>query len=191
MKIFNMDLDSFVLDFEPEVLTIKDFSFLIRRDKSKGKAIAIAELSYVWFFADWSSDFVQIIDEEERSEAIVEVLDGLPKNWKPDAAVNKAIETYKKNSYSVSVRMLEDARAVIDNLSKWAKVASENLDEVVETKFGEKSKYDIAKVQSFITNLPKMISTIQDLEERVLREKDMQDSHRGSQQKALFEDGEV
>lgn len=186
-----MDLDTFVLDFEPEVLLIKDFSSLIRRDKIKGKPVAMAELAFVWFFCDWSSDFVQIIDEEERMAAIIEVLDGLPKGWKPDGAVLRAIDTYKKNSYSVAVRMLEDARTIIDNMSKWSKKASEELDAVIETKFGDKPKYDMTKVQSFITNLPKMITTLQELEERVLREKDMRDSHRGSQQKALFEDGEL
>jgi hypothetical protein len=186
-----MDPESFILDFEPEVLLIKEFSAVIRRDKAKGKPTAMAEMAYIWFFSDYKSDFVQIIDEEERSESIIDALDGLPKNWKPDQVVRDAIEAYKRGSYTVTVRMLEDARIVVDNMSRWAKTAAENLDEMVETKFGERPKYDITKIQSFITNVPKMLITLTNLEEKVLREKDGTDTHRGSQEKALYEDNEL
>jgi hypothetical protein len=190
MRIFKMDLETFELEFEPEVLLIKEFSDIIKRDKAKGKPLAMAELGYVWFFSDYKSDFVQIIDEDERSLAIIDALDGLPKNWKPDDYVLAAIDAYKTGSYTVTVRMLEDARSIVDNMSKWAKVAAANLDEMVETKFGERAKYDVSKVRAFIGDLPKMLITITTLEEKVLREKDGADTHRGSQEKAIFEDPE-
>lgn len=190
MKLFSMDTETYALDLEPEVLTIKEFSALFRRDKSKNKSVAMAELAYVWFISDFKSDFIQIIDEQERSAEIISSLDYLPKNWEPDDEVKAAVQKYRDLSRSVTSRMLDDARAILDNMSKYAKNASEHLDEVVETKFGERNKYDITKIQSFINSLPKLHDTINYLEEKVLREKDTGERHRGSQEKAMFEDEE-
>ena len=184
MRLFEMDLDTFALSFEPEVLMIKQFNKIIQRDKSKGKTIAMAELSYMWFFTNSKSDFLQIIDEDERMDTIIDAIVGLPKGWKPDAVVLDAISFYKKRSFTVTSRMLEDAMSIIDNMSKWAKTAALHLDDMI----GDRPKYDISKVQAFIRDVPKMVDTINSLEEKVLREKDSTDSHRGSQEKAMMED---
>ena len=172
-----MDNETFVLDLEPEVMKIKEFAEIVRRDKSKGKIVAQAELAYIWFFCDFKSDFLQIIDEEERSNEIIESVDGIPKGWKPDDLVKAGIARYIKLSRSVTSRMLDDGREILDNMSKYAKEASKNLDD-----------YDMTKIQKFISDLPKMIETLNTLEEKVLREKDSGASHRGSQERALFED---
>jgi len=179
-----MDRDSFELDFDPEILTIKEFNKIIARDKSKGKVVAISELAYIWFFCDYSSDFVQIIDEEERALEIINSLNGLQKNWKVDNIVQSGIDKYKSLSTTITSRMLEDSRSVVDNMSKWAKNAALHLDEMI----GDKPKYDISKIQAFVRDVPKMLDTLNSLEEKVLREKDSGDKHRGSQEKALFED---
>ena len=181
-----MDTDTFDLEFEPEVLTIKEFSKIIKRDKSKGKIIAISELSYIWFFCDYKSDFVQIIDEDDRSLEIVNSLNALGKDWRADQLVLDGITKYKALSSTITSRMLEDARSVVDNMSKWAKNAALNLDEMVN----DKPKYDISKIQAFVRDVPKMLDTLNSLEEKVLREKDSGSAYRGSQEKSLFEDEE-
>jgi hypothetical protein len=66
-------------------------------------------------------------------------------------------------------------------MSKYAKEASKHLDD---------KDNDIAKIQAFIRDLPKMTDTLSSLEEKVLREKDSTLAHRGSQEKAMFEDEE-
>jgi len=179
-----MDSETFDLDFEPEVLTIKEFSKIIKRDKSKGKIVAISELSYIWFFCDYKSDFVQIIDEDERSIEIINSLVALGNKWHPDDTVLSAIEKYKQLSNTITSRMLEDARSIVDNMSIWAKNAALHLDEMS----GDRPKYDISKIQAFIRDVPKMLDTLNSLEEKVLREKDTGDRHRGTQEKSLFED---
>jgi hypothetical protein len=185
MRLFNMDTDSFELSFDPEVLTIREFNKIIKRDRSPGKVIAIAELSYIWFFCDYKSDFVQIIDEGERSIEIINSLGALDaKKWKVDSTVQAGIDKYKSLSTTITSRMLEDARSIVDNMSKWAKNAALNLDEMV----GDRPRYDISKVQAFIRDLPKMQDTLNSLEDKVLREKDSSDAHRGSQEKSMLED---
>lgn len=173
-----MDVDTFELSFEPEVLKIKEFAAVINRDKTKGKCKAMAELAYMWFFCDIKSDFLDIIDEEERSAEIISALDGLPSEWKPDEVVTAAVERYR-SFRSVVERMLDDNRTILDNMSRYSKLASTNLDE-----------HDMTKIQRFLEGLPKLLDTLASLEEKVLKEKGNSDSHRGSQQKALLEDEE-
>lgn len=174
-----MDLETFELTIEPEVLKIKEFAALFARDKSKGKVVAQAEMAYIWFFADFKSDFNQIIDETERSVDIILTVEGLPKNWEPDEKVKTALDKYVSLSSTVAGRMLSDAREILNNMSKYAKEASKHLDD---------KDNDIAKIQAFIRDLPKMTDTLGSLEEKVLREKDSSLAHRGSQEKAMFED---
>lgn len=182
MKIFSMDLETFELTLEPEVLKIKEFALLFSRDKTKGKLVAQAEMMYIWFFCDFKSDFGQIIDEDDRSAEIIATVEGLPKNWLPDEAVKTALEKYKVLSSTVASVMLSGAREILSNMTKYAKEASKNL--------GDKDN-DIGKIQAFIRDLPKMTETLAKLEESVLREKDSSLAHRGSQEKAMFEDEEA
>jgi len=184
MKIFSMEPDTFELSLDPEVMLIKEFKDIVRRDRSKDKIVSMAELSYVWFFADFKSDFGQIIDEVERTEEIMSAIVGLPKKWFPDDLVLAAIERYRKLSDSVASRLLIDAMITVNNLSKYAKEASGELSKMSE----EKSIHDVSKILAFIDKLPNTLSTIKKLEEEVVRERNVGTAHRGSQDRALFED---
>jgi hypothetical protein len=184
MKIFSMDSDTFAISLDPEVLLIKEFNDIIRRDKSKNKIVSMAELSYIWFFADFKSDFGQIMDEKERTDEIILAVVGLPKKWVPDSLVQAAIVRYRKLSESVASRLLIDAMITVNNLSKYAKEASGELSKMD----GEKPAHDVSKILAFIDKLPNTLSTIKKLEEEVIRERNTGTAHRGSQDRALFED---
>lgn len=184
MKIFTMDNETFEISISAEALMVKEFKAIVDRDKVKGKPTAMAELSYVWFFADFKSDFSQIIDEKERGNEIVDAVVGLPKKWSPDALVISAIERYRKLSESVASRLLIDAMTTINNLSKYAKDASGELSKMD----GEKPSHDVSKILAFIDKLPNTLSTIKKLEEEVVRERNTGTSHRGSQDRAMLED---
>jgi hypothetical protein len=186
MKIFTMDNDTFEISLDPEVLLIKEFKAIVDRDKTKGKIVSMAELSYIWFFADFRSDFGQIIDEKERTSDIMDAIVGLPKNWSPDDLVRAAIERYRKLSESVASRLLIDAMSTVNNLSKYAKEASSELSKMD----GEKPAHDVSKILAFIDKLPNTLSTIKKLEEEVIRERNIGTSHRGTQERGMFEDEE-
>lgn len=181
-----MDSESLELSIEPEVLMIKEFKAIADRDKTKGKTVAYAEFAYVWFFADFKSDFGQIIDESERSLEIIDVVVGLPKKWSPDDVVKTAINTYRKLSESVASRLLIDAMITVNHLSKYAKDASSELAKMD----GEKPLHDVSKILGFISKLPETLATIKKLEEEVVRERNVTSSHRGTQERSLFEDEE-
>jgi hypothetical protein len=183
MKIFSMDNDSFEISLDPEVLLIKEFKDIVKRDRSVGKIVSMAELSYVWFFADFKSDFGQIIDEKERTEEIMLAVVGLPKKWVPDDVVKAAVVRYRKLSESVASRLLIDAMTTVNNLSKYAKEASGELSKMD----GEKPQHDVSKILAFIDKLPNTLSTIKKLEEEVVRERNVGSRHRGTQDAGMFE----
>lgn len=172
MKIFN--LVNFKVEIEPEVLLLAPFSSLWKRDKTKDKLVAKAELAYIWFMQDTKSDFLSIPDEVERSREVIAVLE-LPKDWKPDAKVKEAEEFYLKASETLAHRLLRDSRAGAEKVSQLLRDPDfENT--------------DMKKVVDTIRILPQLIEAINKIEETVLKEQEMH-SHRGSQERALFEDG--
>ena len=84
--------EGYKINFEPEILTLKVFKKLHKRDKSKDKSKFIQELGFIYFYADPRSDYQYITDEENRKEAIVEG-EGLPSDWEIDKELQEA--TYK------------------------------------------------------------------------------------------------
>lgn len=172
MKLFS--LVNYKVEIEPEALLLAPFSSIWNRDKTVARKLAMNELAYVWFMQDVKSDFFAIVNEVERSEEVIKVLD-LPKGWKPNSKVKEAEEFYKKSSESLTYRLLQDSRSGLEKLS--AMVRDPNFEQL-----------DIKKVAEVILLLPKMSKALDEMEEAVLKEK-QQYSHRGSQERALFEDG--
>jgi hypothetical protein len=44
---------------EPEILLVKEFSDLLKRDKSKDKSRAWSEFTYIYLAIDWKSPYNQ------------------------------------------------------------------------------------------------------------------------------------
>ena len=106
MNLF--ELKNWDLQIQPEAYALAPFKALISRDKTKNKAVGIKELAYIFYMTDYKSDFINIIDEEERDEQVKKFVE-LPKEWKPDKKVLEAIEFYKQRSTTTSLLLLEDA----------------------------------------------------------------------------------
>lgn len=182
MQLF--ELKDYNLTFSPQALELKAFKALWDRDKTKDKKRALAELSYVYFFSDYKSDFIDILDETTRHSEIVLNLSGLPKEWKPDDKVKDAIRFYTETSETISTRLLEDSRKAVNKVSDFLK----NVDLNLVDKNG-KPIHDVARITQAIKSVPTMTKALKDLEEQVKKEKDAESSLRGSKEKSIFEDG--
>ena len=86
--------EGFKVTISPEALALAPFKKIWNRDRSVNKDRAISEISYVYFISDPRSDYQYIVDEDERSKAIIEG-EGLPSNWKPDKMIIEAIKFYE------------------------------------------------------------------------------------------------
>ena len=86
--------EGYNLTIEPEMLLIKPFKALWDRDKSKNKEKALMELGYIYFMCDPRSDYMYLINDDDRHKAVIEG-EGLDSKWKPDALLVSAMEYYK------------------------------------------------------------------------------------------------
>jgi hypothetical protein len=182
MELFEIKNDQ--VTFSPVALSLKPFRAIWDKDKTKGKKKAIAEMAAVYFYADFKSDFNDILDEEEKREIVAGFVIGLSDDWKPDEKFNEAVEFYRERRNTVSTILLEDARKAVAKISKF-------LRDVDLTELDDHGKfvYDVKKVNDVIGSLPKTVETLASLDNVVKKELQAKDSMRGGHAKAIFEDG--
>lgn len=179
MKLFKYE--GYKVVVSEEAFAIKVFRQIWNRDKTVNKDKALSELGYIYFMEDPRSDYQYIIDEEDRSKAIIEA-EGLSKNWKPDKLVKEAMAYYSSIKTTSSL-LLEDLRATIDNIRRSLKTFSfENLE--------EKDRVNAIKnVASTIATLPKLIKDLNDTEKLINSEMQQQTGKiKGQKTKSLMED---
>ena len=70
MKLFRYE--GYKVVISEEAFALKVFRQIWNRDRSVNKDKAIMELGYVYFMTDPRSDYQYIVDEDERSKAIIE-----------------------------------------------------------------------------------------------------------------------
>ena len=180
MKLFKYE--GYKVDISEEAFALKVFRQIWNRDRSVNKDKAIMELGYIYFMVDPRSDYQYLVDEDERSKAIIEG-EVLPSGWKPDKLVMVAI-TFYKSLRSTSALLLEDTRAVIDNVRK-------TLREFSFDDMEDKDRINAIKsVASTVATIPKLIKDLDEAERAVTSE--MQNTSgkiRGQKEKSLLEDG--
>ncbi len=181
MKIF--DLINNQVEISEEAYILKPFKKLWDRDKSKDKAKAIAELGYIYFMEDFKSDFSDIIDAEERSEAIITSLT-FPKNWKPDVHVDAGLVFYKKWTETYSLKFVRDAKLALEQIRLYFRTV--NIEEVDSQ---GRLKFDIIKLARIIENSDALLNNLSKLENRVKKDMQQKSSARGGKSKNIFEDG--
>ena len=89
MKLFKYE--GYKVVISEEAFALKVFRQIWNRDRSVNKDKAIMELGYIYFMVDPRSDYQYLVDEDERSKAIIEG-EGLPNGWKPDKAITEAMK---------------------------------------------------------------------------------------------------
>lgn len=173
MSLFNLDGSQLVL--KPEALALKSIKKIWDKDKTDTKEKAINELTFIYFVYDPRSDYQFITDEEERIAKVKEEL-GLRKNWAISKDLEKAIETYKETCQTVSSKVLENFRKILEKMNNY--MIDTEIDEV-----------GLDKVSNVINRLPDTIKKIQEAEQLVIRELEEDEKLRGEKYKKLCEDG--
>ena len=167
---------------DPEILVLKPFRDLWKRDKTKDKEKALLEIAFIYFMLDPRSDYQYITDEEQRKQAIKEG-EGLPEKWEPDKVLLDAMEFY--NSFkSTSALLLEDTRYAVDKLRKL-------LREVDLSKTDDKGKpiYTLNTFTATIKQVPSLVKDLDDAERAISKESIVTGKMRGQGEKTIFEDG--
>lgn len=184
MKLFS--IVDWELRIEEQVWGFLPFKALLKRDKTKQKEKAMAEMLFIYHFSDARSDYAIHENEEEKIAEIKKDI-GLSEKWEPDALVKEATDFYIKRSatpitelYTASV---EAVLAVKEYLKDTDKLLKERTDKGMPvTKVGDVTKA-LKDVKSIMQDLKaaerEMVKEIKTAEQR----------QKGARTFGLFEDG--
>jgi len=159
MSLFT--LQEHVLKIDPDTLAIPEFRVIWDRDKSKDKAIAYKELSYIYYYTDHKSSYQNYPDEERADKVRDDFI--RDKKWRMDDQVQAAISKYDELQTTPTLRLLLSARIAVDKLAAYFKEAEP-----------EDRNYT-----SNLDKIGKIIESLDKLEEKVKKEQTQQSKIRG------------
>jgi hypothetical protein len=132
------------------------------------KVLKANELAFVYFFTDHESPYAPY-DEDEREEKLEEDL-----KVKASAKVKGAIDKYKELSETSAVKLLKAARESVTKLEKYFKTVDLTmLDD------NGKPIYHAKDLVSNLSNMGKVVSSLDELEELVKKQKQRENPNRG------------
>lgn len=179
MKLFKYE--GYKVVISEEAFALKVFRQIWNRDRSVNKDKAIMELAYVYFMIDPRSDYQYLVNEEERSKAIIEG-EGLPNNWKPDRAVTEAMQFYSRFKPTAAL-LLEDTRVAVEKLRKLLR----NID-LQETDDKGRPVYTLNTITATIKQVPSLAKDLDEAERALASEMRNEGKMRGQGEKTIFED---
>ncbi len=179
MKLFKYE--GYKVVISEEAFALKVFRQIWNRDRSVNKDKAIMELGYIYFMVDPRSDYQYLVDEDERSKAIIEG-EGLPNRWKPDKAITEAMEFYSRFKPTAAL-LLEDTRYAVDKLRKL-------LREIDLNQLDDKGKpiYTLNSITATIKQVPSLAKDLDEAEKALASEMRSEGKMRGSGEKTLMDD---
>lgn len=170
--------------FSPQALMIKPFREIWDCDRSKDKFQATLELSYVYYMADERSDYMYILDEEERHDQVCLDID-LGENWIKPKYIDEAIVYYKRLSETTSTKLLESTRGVIEKISTFLDTIDINERDLRTNK----PIHDINKITASVEKIPKLIKALNEIEKEIIKEKELK-AQSGNKIVGLFDTNE-
>lgn len=184
MKLFEMKKGELIVS--EEAWGLSPFYKLWKRDKSKDKIRANAEVLYIWYFCDIKSDYL-LMDEEDRHTELKKDIVGLSPKWEADALVKDALEYYKKRSITVIQRLYLQSLKSASDIGDYL----ENTKALLEERDANgKPIYDIAKITTANDKIPRLMGNLKAAYKEVVKEQeDTANKKKGSQSFNLFEDG--
>ena len=182
MNLFEIEND--VVVFSPQALMIEPFKKIWDADKTKGKHKATLILAFIYYMADERSDFMHILDIDERI-AEVKVFIDMPESFSGKSKeVTRAIHYYEKLSETTSTKLLQSTRLVLQKISEF--LDNINMDE--RDSRSNKPVHDIGKITSSVEKIPKLIKAINEIEKEVINERALK-AQSGNKTMSMFTDG--
>lgn len=181
MNLFELDEMTFLVKFAPQALLIKEFKEIWECDRSKDKFLATKELGYVYYMADERSDYMHILDENERSEQVALDLE-LGDKWIEPKYIAPAIEKYKELAETTSTKLLQSTRNVVQKISHFLDVIDPN-----ERDKNDKPVFAINAITRAVSEVPKLVKALNDIEKEIVKEKALK-AQSGNKEIGLFDD---
>lgn len=172
--------------WSPQALMIAPFKKIWDADESEDKMDANLQLAFIYYMADERSDFMHIIDNDERIEEIKKFIDMPKKFTGKSKEIVRAIHYYEKLSETTSTRLLQSTRLVLQKISEF--LDNINMDE--RDPRSNKPIHDIGKITASVEKIPKLIKAINEIEKEVIKEKELK-AQSGNKTLSMFDDNGI
>ena len=166
MNVFMYNNLTKVLELnEPEILLVKEFNDLLKRDKSKTKDRAWAEFTYIYLAIDWKSPYNQYTEQEKHEEALSD--SGLTEEQFNDPIFRAACRKYRAlQDSNKSIKLLESAKRAADQFIDYF----DTIVDLNERDQNGKPVFSAEKVMKEMSQLHKVHEELVTLEEQVKKE---------------------
>jgi len=165
---------------EPLNLTIPEFKEIYDRDKSSDKSVAYLELCYVYHMSDFKSPYNNYDDKDKDSKIKYDYFKDT--NWAPDILITLAISKYKELNETPSLKLLKDCRKAIEKVRNYLTTVDMNA---TDTRGNKVNK--ITELSKAISDVGKMVESLDKIEERVKKEELNNTKVRGNKRISDFE----
>lgn len=159
-----IQVENFELQVAPEALLIRPIRRLWNADRTERKEKFYQQMSYLYYCCDPRSTYSYILDDKERSAAVIEQ-EGLPSDFKPSEFLEEAMEIYKKHTMTVSQKLLSDALVAANTVGTFLRTV-----DLTEEDDKGRPKYQVSQITAALKNLEGIINTIQTLQKKVEQE---------------------
>lgn len=173
MELFDEENGRVII--HPAAKSLFPFKKIINKDKTKDKKNALEDLSFIYFYSDYKSDFSDILDDKARENEIRKVCI-TRKSWEIDEDIKDAIKFYNDRQQTTSSKLLDSTKEALGKIESYFK----NLDLDEKDERG-KPLHDVSKILNSINNLSKTVQSLKDLEEIVRKEKEEESRIRGGE----------
>lgn len=170
------DKDEIIPD--PMLMLVPEFKKIWDRDPSKNKIKAKQEFGYIYFIADYKSEYNTFGLEKEESIAKDIMKD---KKYIPDGIVVEAIEKYEKLQLTSSMRYLRSIRMTVDSLIAYLEGLKYNP--------RKKEDYAPAVITKSLKDIEVILEKLEKWEKKVFHEEEEM-IIRGGGKAGMFEDKE-
>tara|TARA_R110002051_G_scaffold322146_1_gene411835 strand:- start:199 stop:750 length:552 start_codon:yes stop_codon:yes gene_type:complete len=182
MNLF--EIENNVVVFSPQALMIAPFKKIWDDDETDDKLVANLTLAFVYYMADERSDFMHILDTDERIDEVKSFID-MPTGFTGKSKeVVRAIHYYERASETTSTKLLQSTRLVLQKISTFL----DNLDMNERDDRSNKPIHDIGKITSSVEKIPKLIKAINEIEKEVVKEKALK-AQSGNKSISMFDEG--
>ena len=163
---------------EPKMLHVPEFRKIWERDRSKNKKQANKELAFIYFMADYKSEYNAYGLEKE--DMIASDIMGDPK-YEADDLIIEAIGVYEKMQETYSMRYVKSNRKIVDSIIRFYE---DNLYSP------GKKNFEAAALDKLVSSLAKFEKTMESIEkwEKKVQAEEESMQIRGGGKVGVFED---
>jgi len=180
MSLLDLDTATGQAKLNPDILAIPEFSEIWNADKTKVKAKAMKEITYIYMMADFNSPYAVFPISKRTKEVKKDILGS--EDAKIEKRILEGIEKYKKFQETPSMYLLEKTKIAIYKMADYF----EGVD-FMQTDDTGRPVYNAKDVAANLEKIGKIIESFDKVEEKVKKEVKSESRIRGGGTEGIYE----